>query len=402
MNVPSEKRVAMDKRALRGMWWAFGLTFLAALVLGGYYVGPELLASQSKTHSGDGHAGESEEGHGIVVTTPAARDVVTTQRYVCRIQSHRHIEVRALNEGYLERIAVGEGQAVKQGDEMFEILPVLYKAKYETEKAEVKSAEVKLQNTRKLFADGVVSDQQVALDAAELAKAQAKMRLAEAELSFTVFRAPFDGIIDRLQRREGSLIEKDQVLTTLSDNKVMWVYFNVPEARYLEYKEREGKSTNLSRLKLVDSRLELVLANGSTFKHGAGDFVTVEGEFDYTTGNIPFRADFSNPDGLLRHGQTGTVVIHQSLKNAIVIPQRAVFEILDKRYVWVVGEDHVARQRLIAIQHELEDIFVIKSGLSVTDRIVLEGGRQLHDGDKVEYEFRKPEEVLKDQKHHAE
>ena len=90
------------------------------------------------------------------------------------------------------------------------------------------------------------------------------------------------------------------------------------------------------------------------------------------------------------------------MKNALLIPQRATFEILDKRYVWVVGEDDVAHQTLITIKHELEDIFVIDSGLNVRDKIVLEGVREVEEGGKVEYEFRKPEEALKNQKFHAE
>ena len=120
----------------------------------------------------------------------------------------------------------------------------------------------------------------------------------------------------------------------------------------------------------------------------AGKIGAIEAKFNNETGNIPFRADFPNPDRLLRHGQTGNVLIHRTLNNAIVIPQRATFEILDKRYVYVVGKDDVVHQREIVIQHEMDDIFVIKKGLDVNDKIVLEGVRQVHDGDKVEYEFR--------------
>jgi membrane fusion protein, multidrug efflux system len=105
---------------------------------------------------------------------------------------------------------------------------------------------------------------------------------------------------------------------------------------------------------------------------------------------------------MLRHGQTGTVLIHHTLSNALVIPQRAVFEILEKRYVFVLDKDDVAHQRLITIDHELEDIFVLKKGLTVNDKIVLEGVREIKDGKKVEYEFRSPEEALANQKNHAE
>jgi membrane fusion protein (multidrug efflux system) len=355
------------------------------------------------------HAEENEshqEHNKIVVTTPLAKDVVITQQYVCQIRSQRHIEVRALQEGYLEEIPVREGQAVKRGEVMFKVIPILYKARLDAERAEAKFAEVELKNTRWLFEQKVkvVSDQEVALYEAKLAKAEARVKLAEAELNFTEVKAPFDGIIDRLYQQQGSLVKKEEILTTLSDNSVMWVYFNVPERRYLEYKARQGLSTGASqRLKLADSRIELVLADGSKFKYDAGDTVTVEGKFNNETGNIPFRADFPNPDRLLRHGQTGTVLIRQSQTNAIVIPQRATFEILANQYVWVVGEDRVVHQRPITIEHELEDIFVIQSGLGVKDKIVLEGVRQVHDGQKLEeYEFQKPEEALAHKKHHAE
>src|SRR5262249_61305913 len=109
-----------------------------------------------------------------------------------------------------------------------------------------------------------------------------------------------------------------------------------------------------------------------------------------------------NPELLLRHGQTGTIKIRRPLKNALLIPQRATFERLDKRYVWIIDKDHAAHQALITTSHELEDIFVVASGLKPTDRIVLEGVREVEEGAKVEYEFEKPEDALKNQKYHAE
>lgn len=356
------------------------------------------------------------EGHAhrkIVVTSPLAKDVTITQQYVCQIRSQRHIEVCALASGFLMEIPIKEGQAVKQGDVLFNILPVLYKARMEAEKAEAQLAAIEYNNAKKLFEDKnkVVSDQDVALCQAKLAKAQAKLELAEAELGFTTVRAPFDGIVDRLLRQQGSRIQEEDVLTTLSDNAVMWVYFNVPEARYLDYMaglQTGGTGADpqarlaviLEELNRV-AKIELVLANGSRFAQ-VGKLGTIEANFNNETGNIAFRADFPNPDRLLRHGQTGNVLVHRVAKQAIVIPQRATFEILDKRYVYVVDADGTVHQRLITIQHELDDIFLIKSGIGVDDKIILEGGRQVHEGDKVEFEFRKPEEALSNQKNRAE
>jgi membrane fusion protein (multidrug efflux system) len=342
------------------------------------------------------HEDESEvEQHKIVVTSPKAKDIIITQQYVCQIHSRQHIKVRALVSGYIEQIGISEGQAVKKDQLMFKVVPILYKAKLDAELAEARLAELELNNTRRLLADRVVSQNEVALYEAKLAKARAKAKLAEAEFNFTSVRAPFDGIVDRQHEQLGSLIKENDVLTTLSDNSVMWVYFNVPEARYLDYMAGQGEDKE-------SRKIELVLADSSKFPQ-SGHIAAIEANFNNETGNIPFRADFPNPDRLLRHGQTGNVLIHRTLKNALVIPQRATFEILDKRYVYVVDKDNVVHQRHIVVQHELDDIFVIKTGLNVNDRIVLDGVRQVRDGAPVEdNEFRKPDEALANQKNHAE
>ena len=332
--------------------------------------------------------------HKIVGTSPHVRDVVITQQYVCQIHSRRHINVCALENGYLEEIRINEGQAVKKDDVLFKILPTLYQAKLDAELAEARLAELELNNTNRLLKDKVVSPNEVALYQAKLAKANAKAELAKAELNFTIVKAPFDGIVDRLHEQQGSLIKEGDVLTTLSDNSVMWVYFNVPEAAYLEYMAEPQEDKD-------NQQIELVLANANKFDH-PGKISAIEGKFNNETGNIAFRADFPNPKRLLRHGQTGNVLINRTLKDALVIPQRATFEILDKRYVYVIDEENVVHQREIVVQHELDDIFVIKKGLSPEDKIVLEGVRLVHDGEELEYEFLKAELALANQKNHAE
>lgn len=354
------------------------------------------IAASHNLASGHPEAGEhAAEQHKIVVTSPAAKDVVATEQYVCQIRSRRHIKVCAMASGFLQEIHINEGQAVKAGDLMFKILPVLYQTRLDAEMAEAKVAELELRNAERLSKQNVVSKNEVALFEAKLAKAKAKADQAEAELQFTSVKAPFDGIVDRLEQQLGSLIKEEEGLTTLSDNSVMWVYFNVPEARYLEYMATSSQE-NESR------KIELMLANGKKFPQ-IGKIGAIEADFDSETGNIPFRADFPNPDRLLRHGQTGTVLLHRTLHDALVIPQRATFEILDKRYAYVVGEDHVVHQREITIQNEMDDVFVVESGLEVKDRFVLEGVRQVHDGEKIEAPaFLEPELALSNQKYHAE
>lgn len=387
-----------------------------------------------------------EEHRSIVVTGPEVKDVTITEQYVCQIHSRRHIEICALEGGYLTEIPVKEGQSVKQGESLFKILPTIYEAKLDSDKAEAQLAQIEFDNTKKLFENRVVSDREVALAQAKLAKAQAQLELSRAELNFTNIKAPFDGIIDRLHEQQGSLIEEGDTLTSLSDNGVMWVYFNVPEARYLEYKSEitqdeddddadeddaddddEADDDDADADEVDDDRdadevadgntagkqspvharnlqVELVLANGKTFEQ-PGAISAIEGEFNNETGNIAFRADFPNPNGLLRHGQTGSILIHRIAHDAVVIPQRATFEILDKRYVFIVGDDHIAHQREITVGHELEDIFVVQDGIKKGDKFVLEGVRDVRDGEKIEPEsskFRAPEVALSDLKYKAE
>ncbi len=324
----------------------------------------------------DGRAESQVEAHKITVSTVESKTVTLTQSYVAQIHSHRHINVRALQRGYLEAIPVKEGQPVKPGDTLFKVLPILYQKKMDAENAEAMLAQLELNGVKKQAADKVVSQDEVARFEAKLLKAQAKADLATAELNFATVKAPFAGIVGRLQHQQGSLILEGDVLTTLSDNSVMWVYFNVPEASYLDFMQNQQKE---------DMSIELVLANGKKFGQ-VGKLGAIEADFNNETGIIPFRADFPNPDHLLRHGQTGTVLISRVLNDAIAIPQRATFEVLGKRYVYVVDKDDVAHLREVVVQNELDDQFVVKSGVNVNDKIVVDAVRQVHDGEKVQYD----------------
>ncbi len=328
---------------------------------------------------------EKEESTELVATSPLMKDTTVTQEYVCQIKAIQHIEVRALERGYLEKIYVDEGQTVKKGQLMFQIMPLLYNAELQKSQAEASFAEIEYLNTKRLADSNVVSPNELALAKAKFDKAKAEVSLAQTHLSFTEIRAPFDGIMDHFYARLGSLIDEGDLLTTLSDNSEMWVYFNVPEAEYLNYKART-REENLERV-------QLYMANNQYFKY-PGVVKTIEADFNNETGNIAFRATFPNPDGLLRHGETGNIHMTIPLQKALIIPQKATFEVLEKRYVFVIDKDNVAHQREITVASELPDIYVVRGGLKEDDKIILEGIRKVSDGEKITYRFDEPQKVL--------
>lgn len=331
------------------------------------------------------HEEEKEEETKFLATSPLRKDTLINRNYVCQIHSIQHIELRALEKGYLEKIFVDEGQYVKQGQMMFKIMPLIYNAELQKAQAETNFAEIEYQNTKQLSDKNVVSPNELALAKAKFDKAKAELSLAQTHLQFTEIKAPFDGIMDHFQVRLGSLVNEGDLLTTLSDNSEMWVYFNVPEAEYLNYK------THVTEENL--QKVNLIMANNQLFEY-TGEVKTIEADFNNETGNIAFRATFPNPKGLLRHGETGNIQMSIPLKNAIIIPQKATYEVLEKKYVFVIDKNNVVHSREITIASEMPDLYIVKDGLNENERILLEGIRKVSDGEKITYEYEAPQSVL--------
>jgi len=319
------------------------------------------------------------------VSSPILIDTFIKKEYVCQIRSIQHIELRALEKGYIEQIFVDEGQPVKAGQLLFQIRPAVYKAEAQRAAAEANFAGIEYANTKRLADSNIVSSNELALAKAKLDKANAELSLAHTHLKFTEIRAPFDGIIDRFSVRLGSLVDEGELLTSLSDNSKMWVYFNVPEVEYLDYATRAKSDTGI--------KVELQMANGEVFDH-TGKIETIEAEFNNETGNIAFRATFPNPSKILRHGETGNILMPVQLKRAMVIPQKATFDILDKKYVFVVDNNHRVTSKEITIGVEMPHLYTVTSGLQVTDKILIDGLRKVKNNDKISVDFIEPRKVI--------
>ena len=338
-----------------------------------------------------GACGHAEHGEGepprFEVTTPSRQDTQVEHEFVCQIRAIQHIELRALEGGYLQEIFVDEGESVTEGQRLFQITPVVYRAEYERSAAEAEFAGIELSNTRRLREGNVVSESELALARANMHKAAAQRQLARAHLDFASLRAPFDGLIGRLHVRRGSLLEEGELLTVLSDNHEMWVYFNVSEREYLAYRAAhpDGEARPV----------RLRMANGELFDQ-PGTIQTIEADFNNETGTIAFRAGFPNPDGILRHGETGEIIMTTPLEDALLIPQVATFDILDRKYVFVVDSDGVVHSREIVVAETLPHRYVVSEGLTEDDRILIEGLRRVRDGDRISAVERDPAEVFEE------
>ncbi len=328
---------------------------------------------------------ETKEAVKLPITTPILMDTILTKDYIAEIQSIQNIEVRAKVKGFLESIKVDEGQRVESGQMMFTIRSREYEAELAKAQARVNTTELEMQNVKTLAEKNIVSPTELALAVAKLNEAKAEQGIAEAALTFTKISAPFSGVVDRLKFKVGSLIDEGTLLTSLSNNREVYAYFNVSEKEYLDFKAK-GKDKE-------KTTISLLLANGQPHKY-KGVIETIEGEFDKNTGSIAFRAKFPNPDLLLKHGETGKVQLPVVLKNALVIPQKATFELQDKIYVYVLDENNVVKARNIVVKQKLSNLYVIESGITINDKILLEGVQTVKENDKVQTELLAAKEVV--------
>ncbi|RBL88760.1 efflux RND transporter periplasmic adaptor subunit [Chitinophaga flava] len=337
-----------------------------------------------------GESTQNEELKSLPVTSLVAKDTLLHRTYVTDIQAVQNVEIRARVNGFLDKVYVDEGQEVKKGQLLFGINDAEYRSELAKAKAvlsnmvaEAKSASLELERVKMLVEKKVVAASELEVATARLSAAQAKIdeaRSAESNaamhLSYTSIRAPFDGIIDRIPLKTGSLISEGTLLTTVSDTREVYAYFNVSETEYLQYSKAIAKGDNSYR------QVHLVLADGSDYNQ-TGQIETMESEFEENTGSIAFRARFANPAKLLKHGASGKVRLTSEMDSAIIIPQKAVFEMQDKNYVFVVDASNKVKMRNFVPKARFSHFYIVKSGLQPGERIVCEGVRNIRDGVQI-------------------
>lgn len=322
------------------------------------------------------------------VISPIVKDTIYITEYVAEINAFQNIEINTKVEGFLEKIYVDEGERVEKGQLLFTVSSQSYvqevqkaTASMQSAVAELKSAEIELENTEKLLAKNIIADTELAMIKAKVealkakvAEAQVDQNQAKLNLSFAQIKAPFDGFINLIPYKAGSLIDEGTLLTTISNNHEMFAYFNVSEIEYLDYlvSSEQGNPKEVS----------LMLANKTIYPH-KGLIETTASEFNRNTGTIAFRAKFPNPDNLLKHGATGKILVDTPIKDAMLIPQKSTFDQQENLCVFVVDKAGKVRIQTIVPSLRLPRLFVVGSGLSTEDKIIYEGVQLVKEGDVI-------------------
>ena len=355
------------------------LFFFACTVITGLY---SCTSSASKSNT--------EAVPEILVTKVAIRDTIINTAYVANLQAIQNTEIKSRVHGFLENILIDEGKPVVKGQALFQLSTgelVINESKaiasLDMATAEAKAATLEVERVNILVEKKVITKTELELAKAKLKAAEAKISeanamLAEARLkrTYATIRAPFNGVVNRLPLKTGSLIEEGTMLTSITDIQSVFAYFSVSENEYLRFNKVKNTAGNQ-----FDSVL-LILSDGSDYGY-AGAIETMNGEIDPSTGSLVFRARFPNPKGLLKHGATGKVVLTTNVNNTLIIPQKAVFEIQDRNFVFMVNKNNIIRQQAFESISRLGHYYLVKSGLKEGDLIVYEGAQNLREGNKI-------------------
>ncbi|MFC0514307.1 efflux RND transporter periplasmic adaptor subunit [Mucilaginibacter angelicae] len=335
----------------------------------------------------------------LPVLTLNTQDTVLQKSYVADIQAQKNIEIRSRVRGFLEKTYVDEGKQVKKGQLLFKLNDQEFKVNLSKAKAalsnamaDAKATALEVDRVKLLVNKNVISKSELEVaeskmnaDKATIEEARSMVQSAEDQLAYTYIHSPFDGIIDRIPLKAGSLIDEGTLLTSLSDISSMYAYFSFPENEYLQYVRKRQTAPGKT-----SDKVKLVLADGLDFPY-EGEIETVEAEIEQKTGSINFRAKFPNPQKLLRHGATGKLFISTKADSVIMVPQQSVFDIQDKSYVYIVDKNNTLHMRAFSPQTRFSTYYIVKDGLKAGDRILYQGAQNVRDGMII-----KPRKLAKD------
>lgn len=330
------------------------------------------------------------------VRTVEAQDVTLQTSYPAMIKGEQDVEIRPKISGFITELRVNEGDIVKKGQLLFVIDKVTYEAAVEQANAAVKAAESQLgtakltyENNLELYNNNVIGDFELqssknSYDAAEASLLQAKANYVSAKqnLDFCYITSPSNGIVGDLPYKVGALVSASSAepLTTISNVSTLNVYFSMTEKDLLEMTKAAG---GLHAAISAYPPVRLQLADGSIYEY-EGKVAAVSGVVDQTTGSVSIRADFANPDGVIKSGASGSIIVPHVNEGAIIIPQEAVVAVQDKSFIYKLGEDNKVVYSQITIDpNDDGQNYIVTSGLEVGETYVVKGITSLVDGMEI-------------------
>jgi membrane fusion protein (multidrug efflux system) len=311
------------------------------------------------------------------------------------IEGEQDIEIRPKVDGFIEKIFVDEGAVVHKGQPLFKLRNPQYEAavrsasaSVEIAEADVMTAEMNVEKVRPLVDKKIISDYELKSDEftlqskkASLASANADLLNAQANVGYTYLTSPADGVISTIPYKVGALITSTSAnpLTTVYNTKNIYAYFSLNEKQFLGFLGAVKGKTLKDKLATTED-VSIILADGSEYPI-KGRIVTASGLIKTETGSVTFRANFSNPQGLIRSGNSGTIKLPVKLDSAILIPQNATYDLQGKKFVFALTEkDSTVNMPVQLLENTIGDLYIVQSGLKPGDRIVIEGISSLKPG----------------------
>jgi len=321
----------------------------------------------------------------------------TFQVYPATLEGITNVEIRPQVNGTLEKLFIDEGAYVHKGQDLFKINDRPFLAQLRNAEASLHAAEgtqvnanLEIEKISPLVQNKVVSEFQLKTANAALQIAKSNVELARANVSsaqinlgYTLIKAPTNGYISRLNKKQGSLVSNadPQPLTVLSDVHTIRAYFTLSEQDFINFKKQYPGNTLADKLHHLPP-VSLLLSDNTEYPL-PGKIDMVDGQFDKNTGAITFRANFENPNGLLRSGNTGKIRLSLKHENSTKVPQSATLELQDKVYVFLLADSNKVHKRTITVEGKSGDYYLIKDGVKVGDQIVLSGFDRLQDGQAI-------------------
>ena len=315
--------------------------------------------------------------------------------YPATIQGEQDIDIRPKVDGFIEKIFVEEGAVVHKGQPLFQLRNPQYDAAVRSAAASVKiaeadvnTAEMNVEKVRPLVDKKIISDYELKSDEftlqskkASLASAQADLVNAKVNVGYTYLTSPADGVISTIPYKVGSLITSTSTnpLTTVYNTQNIYVYFSLNEKQLLEFlRNTKGKTLKDKLATMAD--VSLLLADGTVYPQ-KGRIVMASGSIATGTGSVSFRANFPNPLGLIRSGSSATIKIPVNIDSAILIPQKATYDMQGKKFVYTLSaKDSTVNTGVQLSDNPIGDLYVVQSGLKQGDKLVIEGIGSLKPG----------------------